>query len=87
MPVAGASSSRGRPADQRSPWDADADHPSEAPLHLKPFADVVRRYGGLCLYGRAGYEADDMIASLAAGLLVGYPYIAASMFVGPLPEC
>ncbi|EFJ46233.1 hypothetical protein VOLCADRAFT_93304 [Volvox carteri f. nagariensis] len=39
------------------------------PPHLAGFVQVVRQVGGLALYGLPGHEADDLIASLVAGLL------------------
>ncbi|GLC35347.1 hypothetical protein PLESTB_000574500 [Pleodorina starrii] len=39
------------------------------PPHLFRFVQAVRQLGGLALYGLPGHEADDLIASLATGLL------------------
>ncbi|PNH12020.1 hypothetical protein TSOC_001062 [Tetrabaena socialis] len=40
------------------------------PSHLAPFVAAVQRLRGMVLYGMPGYEADDMIGSLVAGLLL-----------------
>ncbi|KAG2498743.1 hypothetical protein HYH03_003482 [Edaphochlamys debaryana] len=58
---------QGRPGPSQRASAALLDTP---PSHLAPFVQVVRqRYGGMCLYGSPGWEADDLIAALAAGLL------------------
>ncbi|GLI70546.1 hypothetical protein VaNZ11_015462, partial [Volvox africanus] len=41
----------------------------QPPPHLAGFVRVIRQLGGLSLYGLPGHEADDLIASLVAGLL------------------
>ncbi|GIL89532.1 hypothetical protein Vretifemale_17359 [Volvox reticuliferus] len=54
-------------AELRKSSEALMDQP---PPHLAGFVHVIRQFGGLALYGLPGHEADDLIASLVAGLLV-----------------
>ncbi|KAG2454046.1 hypothetical protein HYH02_001087 [Chlamydomonas schloesseri] len=62
------------PARPRHPRLAEAEALMEAPpSHLVPFEAAVRRAGGLAMYGIPGLEADDLIASLTAGLLADIP--------------